>query len=322
MSHLFISHSSKDASITNQLVSYLEANGQKCWIAPRDIPAGRDYTDVINDALEHCSTLIFLLSQHSIDSNWVKKEISVAMSKGKRVLPFKVARCQLSSGYLFMLNNVQIIDATSATASHFPELLEAITGVATTSTPEPKSKKKIIVGITAAVAAIALLAAIMLLTRHGGNEESLPLPTDTAPLTALTADTNETIALMPETKESRIIDSQTSGHKPQNTKKPKEATSAKAQENANDEQAEEAALKPKPEQASLEEEEEAKAKAAKAAKAAKEYERKFNTAISFYMNQDYRNALAIFEELRRANPSDKRLGNYISDCRSKLRKND
>ncbi|MDR0948902.1 MAG: toll/interleukin-1 receptor domain-containing protein, partial [Lachnospiraceae bacterium] len=40
---VFISHSSVDKSIANAICHTLEANGMRCWIAPRDIPAGTNY---------------------------------------------------------------------------------------------------------------------------------------------------------------------------------------------------------------------------------------------------------------------------------------
>ena len=39
-SMVFISHSSRDAEVANFIVKYLEDSDIKCWVAPRDIPAG------------------------------------------------------------------------------------------------------------------------------------------------------------------------------------------------------------------------------------------------------------------------------------------
>jgi hypothetical protein len=40
MSHIFISHSTKDgADLAKQLVAALEESGRRCWIAPRDMKA-------------------------------------------------------------------------------------------------------------------------------------------------------------------------------------------------------------------------------------------------------------------------------------------
>ena len=41
MNHdIFISYSSKQKSIADGVCHYLEENGFKCWMAPRDIPVG------------------------------------------------------------------------------------------------------------------------------------------------------------------------------------------------------------------------------------------------------------------------------------------
>ena len=53
MNHdVFISYSSKEKSIADGVCHYLEANGVKCWMAPRDIPAGTDYGDLIDEAIK------------------------------------------------------------------------------------------------------------------------------------------------------------------------------------------------------------------------------------------------------------------------------
>ena len=44
MAHdVFISHSSKDKQTADAICHYLEQNGIRCWIAPRDILPGEDW---------------------------------------------------------------------------------------------------------------------------------------------------------------------------------------------------------------------------------------------------------------------------------------
>ena len=40
---VFLSHSSKDAALANELCRLLEANSITCWIAPRNIVSGTSY---------------------------------------------------------------------------------------------------------------------------------------------------------------------------------------------------------------------------------------------------------------------------------------
>ena len=51
MHDVFISYSSKDLDITEQVRRILETNGISCWIAPRNIPSGSSYAAEIPAAL-------------------------------------------------------------------------------------------------------------------------------------------------------------------------------------------------------------------------------------------------------------------------------
>ena len=48
----FISHASEDAAIAAAISDYLENNGVSCWIAPRDVTPGREYSSEIVDGIE------------------------------------------------------------------------------------------------------------------------------------------------------------------------------------------------------------------------------------------------------------------------------
>ncbi len=240
MSHIFISHSAKDAAIAGQLVNYLESKGQQCWIAPRNIAAGRDYTDVINEALEGCSVLVFILSPNSLASQWVKKEIAQAMSMGKQVLPFKIAKCQLSSGYLFMLNNVQIIDAVFNTTDKFSILLGQVTGIQETipiQTSASETNKKKLVAAIAGIAVVAIAATLLFVFHpwRGGetvaeNDTTTADSADTqiASLEEIPATLPTQIATTAQSKNSqeKKTDNTAAKKNEKNTAEPKNATDA------------------------------------------------------------------------------------------------
>ena len=96
-SYVFISYSSKDAGLAHQLVEYLEQNGVRCWIAPRNIPSGRDYTDIIDVAIKGCNGIILIYSDHSAQSVWVKKEITLGVGHKKNIIPFSIRYCRMCS---------------------------------------------------------------------------------------------------------------------------------------------------------------------------------------------------------------------------------
>ena len=48
---IFLSYSNKDEAIARLALEKLEAAGQRCWFAPRDVPPGEFYAGQIIQAL-------------------------------------------------------------------------------------------------------------------------------------------------------------------------------------------------------------------------------------------------------------------------------
>jgi uncharacterized protein YjbI with pentapeptide repeats len=77
----FISYSAKDDEFAWRLKIDLQAKGVRCWFAPHDIRGGRKIYDEIDLAIHLHERLLLILSQYSIDSNWVKTEILKARKR-------------------------------------------------------------------------------------------------------------------------------------------------------------------------------------------------------------------------------------------------
>ena len=82
---VFISYSSKDELQAYELKALLENEGVKVWMAPDGIPSGFDYAQVIPAAIRITSRFIVLLSNHSANSEWVRREIGKAISNKTRM---------------------------------------------------------------------------------------------------------------------------------------------------------------------------------------------------------------------------------------------
>lgn len=91
MAHdVFISHSSIDKPTADAIVASLEANGIRCWIAPRDILPGSDWSESIVEAMEQAGTMVLVFSAHSNTSPQIRREIESAVSAGIPVIPFRI----------------------------------------------------------------------------------------------------------------------------------------------------------------------------------------------------------------------------------------
>jgi uncharacterized protein YjbI with pentapeptide repeats len=86
----FISHSTSDKVFADRLHADLQAKGVRCWYAPHDMEGGEHVDIQIDRAIKMHEKLLLVLSQSSINSNWVKREITKAFKReeaeGKRVL--------------------------------------------------------------------------------------------------------------------------------------------------------------------------------------------------------------------------------------------
>jgi len=77
----FISYSSKDDAFAQQLHSDLQNKGIQCWFAPHDLPIGARTRDEIDIAIRVRDKLLVILSEKSIDSDWVEEEVEIALEK-------------------------------------------------------------------------------------------------------------------------------------------------------------------------------------------------------------------------------------------------
>ncbi len=129
MNHdIFISYSSKQKSIADGVCHYLEENGFKCWMAPRDIPVGSEYGDLIEEAIKTSKVVVLVFSQTASISKWVKGEINVAFADNKPILPFRVDKTEIKGSFRLMLNQMHWIDAFPQYADRLPELLNSVCG--------------------------------------------------------------------------------------------------------------------------------------------------------------------------------------------------
>jgi hypothetical protein len=109
-SHIFICFSSKDETIAREVVDFLEAEGLKCWISCRDVPAGQNYQATIVQALESAQGIVFLFSKSSGASGEILKELSLAGSVKAPVFPLRLAPIAPTGALRYELATRQWID--------------------------------------------------------------------------------------------------------------------------------------------------------------------------------------------------------------------
>lgn len=123
---VFISYSSKDYKDTCTIKNVLESNGIKCWMAPESIPSGGDYSTSIPDAIENCTVFLLVLSRNAQTSNWVPKELDLAITCNKTIIPFQIDDGLLLKPFNFRLTNIQRIEAYHNLENAYSKLLNQI----------------------------------------------------------------------------------------------------------------------------------------------------------------------------------------------------
>jgi TolB-like protein/Tfp pilus assembly protein PilF len=107
---VFISYASYDATVAQKVCSALEAAGVRCWMAPRDVVPGTLYADGIVRAINDSLLLVVILSEHSIHSAHVGKELERAASKRHPIIALRVDVAPLTPALEYFLSESQWIE--------------------------------------------------------------------------------------------------------------------------------------------------------------------------------------------------------------------
>ena len=176
---IFLSYSSQDKLIADAICSRLENQNIRCWIAPRDVHPGADYSNQIADALERSTVMVMVFSSGSNNSRHVKSEIDRAFSLGKVIIPFRVENVEIDKGLSYYLAKTHWLDAlTKPLDQHIDRLagtIRQLSGAEPVSvsqiatfppppTPPGAASTKtpwIIAGIAAVVCAMVVVAGLL-----------------------------------------------------------------------------------------------------------------------------------------------------------------
>jgi hypothetical protein len=80
----FISYSSQDESLAKQLYTDLKAKGVSCWFPPEDLKIGDEFRSRIDESIQVYDRLLIILSEDSVKSRWVQKEVETAFEKERQ----------------------------------------------------------------------------------------------------------------------------------------------------------------------------------------------------------------------------------------------
>jgi len=133
---LFVSHVSEDRAEAMEIVAALERRNIRCWIAPRDVQPGHPFDDEISAAIDGCRAMLLVFSDHCNDSEYIRREVTVAGESQKLVIPFRIENAQPKHGLRVRLSDLHWIDGFTAREPAVDAVAQAL-GLITATSSRP-----------------------------------------------------------------------------------------------------------------------------------------------------------------------------------------
>ena len=169
MTDIFISYSSKDEQLANELCAFFEKEQVSCWIAPRNIGVGKEYGGEIIKGIEGSKVFFLCLSNAANESQHVLREVERAVSRKLPIVVYQVEETTLSKSMEYFLASTQWF--VPGKDNGYEELVEIIKSIRdkkqiekkVTNKPQKKMKpSKWIWGLCAIPLILAVLGVVFL----------------------------------------------------------------------------------------------------------------------------------------------------------------
>jgi hypothetical protein len=128
MSHdIFISYSHEDKAAADAACAVLESEGLRCWIAPRDIVPGTEWTESIIDAIGRSRALVLLFSRQADASPQVRREVERAIHHAIPIVPVRIEDVMPGKAMEYLISTPHWMDAISPPLeAHYRQLAQSL----------------------------------------------------------------------------------------------------------------------------------------------------------------------------------------------------
>jgi hypothetical protein len=124
---VFISYPQQDKAAADAACARLEADGIRCWIAPRDVPPGADWPAAIVDAIDNCRAMVLIFSSSTNASKQIHREVQRAFEREAPVIPLRIEKVAPERSLAFFMGSVHWLDALSPPLEqHLQKLVAAV----------------------------------------------------------------------------------------------------------------------------------------------------------------------------------------------------
>ena len=149
---VYICYDENDQEIANKVCRELEKNRVSCWIKNRDASGTEHEIDEMISAIKKSKVMVLIFSKHSKNSDFVKTDVDIAVSKDKPILVFNVDGSEIDGALEFYIKDQPFINAYPNPESQFDNMVFKTSKLV----KQQRDWKKII-----AVGAVVILIAIV-----------------------------------------------------------------------------------------------------------------------------------------------------------------
>ncbi len=107
---VFVSYSTKDSALANELSRYLTGAGWDVWMDVAKIAGAEDWSAALAGGLRSTDAVVALVTVNSMQSKWVRREILAADRADIPILPVRVGNPMIPDRLALVLNELQRID--------------------------------------------------------------------------------------------------------------------------------------------------------------------------------------------------------------------
>ena len=112
MAHdVFISYAPQDKLTADAACAVLEASGIRCWIAPRDVTPGSEWSESIIDAIAEVRAFVLIFSTHANASGQIKREVERAVHQGIPIIPLRIEDVPPTKSLEYFISTPHWLDA-------------------------------------------------------------------------------------------------------------------------------------------------------------------------------------------------------------------
>lgn len=115
MGEIFLSYSRHDQGFADAVTRGLQDRDLQVWVDRQDIQAGDEWRAAISQAIAECDAFLVVLSPQCIASQNVVKELSLAETRHRHIVPIMYQPCEIPPSMDYTLTGLQWIDFSEMT---------------------------------------------------------------------------------------------------------------------------------------------------------------------------------------------------------------